>query len=358
MGPAALEQVLKPLAGMFSKSDNKNLLVGLDVSDDAAVYRIDSSHAVILTVDFFTPVVDDPYSYGAVAAANAMSDVYAMGGSVAIALNICGFPPDMPLDIISEILKGGAEKVKEAGGVLAGGHTVDDKEPKYGLSVMGLIHPENIMTKSAAKPGDIIIITKPLGTGIITTAAKAELADAAHIALAVENMAMLNKNGAEILVSHGIKCCTDITGFGLLGHALEIAQKSSVSLEISASSLPFLPGAYDYAQQWLFPGGSGRNKKAYESLVRFDSSIEEETIQLMFTPETSGGLIAAVPESEINSILEDFDKKKVFCRVIGRVNSRFMTSSGKTDSDSSCSTGNTGETVKEMGAISGIEVFA
>jgi len=177
------------------------------------------------------------------------------------------------------------------------------------------------MTKAAARPGDILILTKQLGTGIITTAAKAELADAAHVALAVENMAMLNKSASEILVLHGIKCCTDITGFGLLGHALEIAQKSGVSLEISASSLPFLPGADEYAQQWLFPGGSGRNREAYKCQVRFDLSIEEEAVQLMFTPETSGGLIASIPEADIDSVLADFEKKGVFCRVIGRVRS-------------------------------------
>lgn len=318
MGPGALAKVLKPLAGMFLQSDNKNLMVGLEVSDDAAVYRIDSSNAVILTVDFFTPVVDDPYSYGAVSAANSMSDIYAMGGRVVMALNVCGFPPDMPHEIISAILKGGAEKVKEAGGVLAGGHTVDDKEPKYGLSVMGLIHPDAVMTKGAAKAGDVIILTKPLGSGIITTAAKAGLASEEHIRLAVQYMTMLNRAASEILVSGGIRCCTDITGFGLLGHAFEMAEKSRVSLEIYADELPFIPGAREYADDWLFPGGTGKNKEAYSCAVKADSAIEEEIIELMYTPETSGGLLAAVPEDKIDLIMEEFNRQDVFCRVIGK----------------------------------------
>jgi len=319
MGPEALSEVLKPFAGMFSQKDNPDLLVGLEVSDDAAVYRITNDTACILTVDFFTPVVDDPYDYGAVAAANAMSDVYAMGGRVALALNVCGFPVDLPPEIISEILKGGAEKVKEAGGVLAGGHTVDDKEPKYGLAVMGLVHPDHIMTKGGARPGDKLLLTKPLGSGLITTAGKAGLAAADHIGTAVKHMARLNREAAEILTRHGVRCCTDITGFGLLGHASEMAAKSGVRLSLLASEAPFLPGTREYADQWLFPGGTGRNKKAYEGGIRICSDIEEEVLHLLYTPETSGGLLSAVPGDKADLVVSEFQQRGAFCRTIGTV---------------------------------------
>ncbi len=319
MGPEALSEVLKPFAGMFSQKDNPDLLVGLEVSDDAAVYRITNDTACILTVDFFTPVVDDPYDYGAVAAANAMSDVYAMGGRVAVALNVCGFPVDLPPEIISEILKGGAEKVKEAGGVIAGGHTVDDKEPKYGLAVMGLVHPDKIMTKAASRPGDTLLLTKPLGSGLITTAGKAGLAAASHIRSAVDSMARLNREAAEILTRHGVRCCTDITGFGLLGHASEMAAKSGVRLSLRASGVTFLPGTREYAEQWLFPGGTGKNKKAYEGGIRLIGDVEEEVLHLLYTPETSGGLLASVAAEKLDAVLGEFESRGVFCRVIGMV---------------------------------------
>ena len=188
MGPQALAQVLRPLHNLFTAEQYPSLLVGLEISDDAAVYRINGDVAIIQTLDFFTPVVDDPYDYGAIAAANAMSDVYAMGGEVVLALNICGFPPDLSLDIVSEILRGGAEKVAEAGGAVAGGHTVDDVEPKYGMSVMGVVHPDRVLTKAAARPGDVLILTKPLGVGIITTVLKARVAEAAHVGPAIEKL--------------------------------------------------------------------------------------------------------------------------------------------------------------------------
>lgn len=198
MGPETLAQVLRPLRELFRAKDYPQLLVGLEVSDDAAVYKINDEVAVIQTLDFFTPVVDDPYDYGAIAAANAMSDIYAMGGQVTLALNICGFPPDLPPEITSEILRGGAEKVAEAGGVLAGGHTIDDKEPKYGLSVMGLVHPGRVLTKGGAQPGDALLLTKPLGVGIITTAFKGDVADLQHVAAAVESMKKLNRQAASL----------------------------------------------------------------------------------------------------------------------------------------------------------------
>ncbi len=307
------------MAGMFSGVGDKNLLVGLEISDDAAVYKLDAERAVILTVDFFTPVVDDPYSYGAIAAANAMSDIYAMGGEVSIALNICAFPGDMDEAIITEILRGGAEKVKAAGGILAGGHTVDDKEPKYGLSVMGFVALESVMTKAQARPGDKLILTKPLGTGIITTAGKKGKAESAHIDGAIESMQLLSRTAARILVEAGIRACTDVTGFGLLGHACEMAAKSGSGMRFSASALTFLPGARDYAEMGLFPGGTGKNSQAFGPNIRFSASVDQAVRQLLCTPETSGGLLAAVPAAKLDAVLTGFEEQEAFCSLIGEV---------------------------------------
>ena len=299
MGPEALAQVLRPLGGIFNARDFPDLLVGLEISDDAAVYKISDEEAVIQTLDFFTPVVDDPYEYGAIAATNSMSDVYAMGGEVTLALNICGFPCGIEQGILTAILRGGAEKVREAGGIIAGGHTIDTKEPLYGLSVLGRVHPEKIFTKAAARPGDTLILTKPLGVGIITTAAKGEAAAPEHVAGAIASMKKLNRDAARILQKLDTRACTDITGFALLGHASEMAEKSGVDLCFSLKDIPFLDGAEEYANQWLFPGGAGRNQKCYEKHVEFASDIPDEMRQLLFTPETSGGLLAAVPEGKI-----------------------------------------------------------
>ena len=287
---------------MFRAEKYPNLLVGLEVSDDAAVYKINDEVAVIQTLDFFPPVVDDPYDYGAIAAANAMSDVYAMGGEVVLALNICGFPHDMDPAIVAEILRGGAEKVAEAGGVLAGGHTLDDKEPKYGLAVMGIVHPDRVLTKAGARPGDALVLTKPLGVGIITTALKGGVADPAHVAAAVENMKKLNRNAARLIQQVGVHACTDVTGFALLGHGYEIAEKSGVRLRFYVDKLPFLDGAIQYAENWLFPGGSCRNQSAYEQEVDFAPGISEEMQMLLFTPETSGGLLIAVPPEKLEML--------------------------------------------------------
>jgi len=295
MGPETLAQVLRPLSGIFNARDFPNLLVGLEISDDAAVYKISDAEAIIQTLDFFTPIADDPYEFGAIAAANSMSDVYAMGGEVTLALNICGFPCGLDPEILTEILRGGAEKVREAGGIIAGGHTIDAKEPLYGLSVLGRVHPDKIFTKAAARPGDALILTKPLGVGIITTAAKGDAAAKEHYANAIASMKKLNMEASRILQKIGALACTDITGFALLGHASEMAEKSGVSLHFSLNAIPFLDGAKQYAAQWLFPGGANRNQKCYENRVGFASDIPEEMRQLLFTPETSGGLLAAVP---------------------------------------------------------------
>ena len=319
MGPEALAQVLRPLQNLFRADQYPNLLVGLEVSDDAAVYKINDEVAVIQTLDFFPPVVDDPYDYGAIAAANAMSDVYAMGGEVVLALNICGFPPDLPPEIMTKILRGGAEKVTEAGGVLAGGHTLDDKEPKYGLAVMGLIHPDRVLTKAGVRPGDALVLTKPLGVGIITTALKREVTDPAHVAAAVESMKRLNRRAARLIQQVGVHACTDVTGFALLGHGYEMAEKSGVRLRFYLEKLPFLAGAEQYAKDNLFPGGSCRNRDAYARHVDLMPSISEETQMLLFTPETSGGLLVAVPPERLETLIRLFADEGQPIWVIGEV---------------------------------------
>jgi selenide,water dikinase len=307
------------LRDLFPAERYPQLLVGLSVSDDAAVYRLNDHQAVVQTLDFFTPIVDDPYDYGAIAAANAMSDVYAMGGEVVLALNICGFPPDLPPEVTSEILRGGAEKVAEAGGVLAGGHTIDDEEPKYGLSVMGLVHPDRVWTKAAARPGDILVLTKPLGVGIITTVLKADVAAPAHIAAAVDTMKRLNRQAARLLRGLGVRAVTDVTGFALLGHGYEMAETSGVRLRFHVGQIPFLEGAREYADMWLFPGGTCNNERAYEHAVTFAPGIEEEMQQLLYTPETSGGLLAAVPPDSVDALIERFDSAAHPCSIVGQV---------------------------------------
>ncbi len=318
MGPEALAQVLQPLRGMFPESRYPELLTGL--AEDAAVYRVGEDCAVIQTVDFFPPVVDDPYDFGAVAAANAMSDVYAMGGEVRLALNLCGFPEDLPLEVGQEILRGGADKVAEAGGVLAGGHTVTDPELKYGLSVMGLVHPAKLWTKAGARPGDRLVLTKPLGTGLTTTALKRRLVDSARIADSIESMKRLNRQAAALLAGHRVRACTDVTGFSLLGHALEMAEAGRVALRFAWESLPWVSGARELAAAGgSFPGGTDRNRAFYGSRVRFAASLGEIEQQALFTPETSGGLLAALPAEEFPAIAERFAREGQGLWVIGEV---------------------------------------
>jgi len=294
--------VLRPLRETFKAADFPDLLVGLEEPDDAAVYRVSEDLALVLTLDFFTPVVDDPYQYGAIAAANAMSDIYAMGGEVAMALNIAAFPRKMPPTIIAEIMRGGAEKVAEAGGVIAGGHTIDDDEPKYGLAVLGFVHPKRIATKDGAQPGDKLVLTKPLGVGIVTTAAKGDQAEPEHLEAAVGSMLALNRRAARLMQASGLHAATDITGFALLGHAHEMAEQSGVRLLFHLDRIPFLPGAMAYARQWLFPGGSCRNQDAYRAAVQLGPGVEEEMEMLLYTPETSGGLLIALPPENLQHL--------------------------------------------------------
>lgn len=281
-----------------------NLLVGLDTCDDAGVYRIDENTALIQTLDFFTPVVDDPYSYGQIAAANSLSDVYAMGGRPLTAMNIICFPTEkLPLHVLAEILRGGADKIQEAGAILVGGHSVEDNEPKYGLSVTGVVHPERIMTKAGAKPGDVLILTKPLGIGIMTTAIKGGLASAEEIDLAIEVMAALNRDAAEAMQEVGANACTDITGFGLLGHVSEMARASGVSVKITAAKVPVLEPALSYVKIGIVPAGTRTNLKYIKQFVDFDSGITEADQLILSDAITSGGLLIAVPPEKGDRLL-------------------------------------------------------
>jgi len=314
-----LAQVLRPLSDKFKPQDFPALLVGLGEPDDAAVYRINESTAIIQTMDFFPPVVDDAYSFGAITAANAMSDVYAMGGEVLLALNIAAWRDDLPLELLSEIFRGGADKVAEAGAVVAGGHTVTDQEPKYGLSVTGVVHPDRITTKGGARVGDVLILTKPLGSGLITTAGKNGVASDAHLQNAIVWMSKLNRNAARAMQEVGIRCATDITGYGLLGHAHEIADASQVALQFRADALPVLDGALEYARQKQIPGGAGRNKLYLEDKVEITRGIAEDRAEILFDPQTSGGLLIAVSQMNFDALMRALKSRGVEHWVIGEV---------------------------------------
>lgn len=279
------------------------LLVGLHTSDDAAVYRLTSELAVVQTVDFFAPVVDDAYDYGAIAAANAMSDIYAMGGDVRFALNVAAWPEDLSADLLARIFQGGTDAMATVGAVIAGGHTIRDAEPKYGLCVTGIVHPHRIITKAAAKPGDVLILTKPLGTGTITTAAKNLQADPAHLAAAIASMKRLNNVASRLAVVAGVRAGTDITGFGLLGHADEIAIKSSVGITFDADALPWLQGVREYAMQEIRTGGSARNRDYFAARVTFSEAVDDITRQMLWESETSGGLLLCLAPEAVDGFL-------------------------------------------------------
>ncbi len=291
------------------------------MSDDAAVYRIADDLALVQTVDFFPPIVDDPYTFGAIAAANALSDVYAMGGRPILALAIAGFPENFPQQIIGAILQGGADKVAEAGAVVAGGHTVIDQEPKYGLCVTGLVHPDRVTAKANARPGDILLLTKPIGTGVITTAHKRDQARPEDLAAAVASMLRLNRGAAEAAASVGVHSATNITGYGLLGHAGELARNSGVGLRIELARVPLLPGALDYARRGIFPGGLGRNREYLlgDGFVTYADGVEAAHAQLLFDPQTSGGLLLALPRATVAPLIEQMAAAGESCWEIGEV---------------------------------------
>jgi len=296
--------VLRPIQDIFSPGDYPDLLVGLGEPDDAAVWRLEEGRALVATTDFFTPVVDDPYDFGAIAAANALSDIYAMGGKPFLALNVAALPPDLPAEILTRILQGGAEKAREAGVVIAGGHTVQDKEPKYGLVVLGFVDPDRMLTKKGARPGDVLVISKPLGFGTTTTALKQDKADPTDVSEVVGWMKRLNKTAAELAVEFELNGGTDITGFSLLGHAWEMAEASGVGMRFDFEKIPFTRGARRYAQQWIFPGGSSDNRLFYGPHVSFAPDIAEPSQMLLFDAQTSGGLLMAVPPQKLDPLLQ------------------------------------------------------
>jgi selenide, water dikinase len=313
--------VLRPLQGIFNPADYPNLLVGLGEPDDAAVWKLDDERALVVTTDFFTPVVDDAYDFGAIAAANALSDVYAMGGIPFLALNIAALPPDLPIEVTTNILRGGAETARQAGVVIAGGHTVQDNEPKYGLVVLGFVNPQHMLTKKGLQPGDILVLTKPLGFGTTTTALKREQADPADVAEAVMWMKKLNKVAAELAQEFNLHSSTDVTGYSLLGHAYEMAEASGIGIRFNFDKIPFISGARRYAEQFIFPGGSYDNRLYFGTSVHFDHSLDEPSQMLLFDSQTSGGLLLAVPPGKLDQLLTRAAQMDQPVWVIGEVSS-------------------------------------
>lgn len=273
-------------------------MVGFETSDDAAVYKIDEKTAMIQTVDIFPPVVDDPYQYGKIAAANSLSDVYAMGGTPKLALNVFCFPEDLPKETVQAILQGGYEKVAEAGAVIAGGHTIKDPEPKYGLSVTGFAAPEEILLNSRMRPGDIVLLTKKIGTGVLTTAAKGELLSKQDYDIMLHSMTRLNRKAAEVMKRFPVNSCTDVTGFGLLGHAFEMAAGSACTFCLDAQAVPMLPGAKEMAELGVIPAGAYRNREYLEEVICITDSLEASVEDLLFDPQTAGGLLISLPERD------------------------------------------------------------
>ena len=293
-----------------------DLLVGNDTGDDAAVYRLDNNTAIIVTVDFFTPITDDPYEFGVIAAANSLSDVYAMGGKPLVALNIVGFPAELAVDMLGDVLKGGYDKAAEAGCLIVGGHTVDDAEPKYGLSVVGLIEPGKEVSNANAQPGDVLVLTKPIGTGIITTGCKQGITPDDILKNAVDVMATLNKGAAEAMMRVGINSCTDITGFGLMGHLRGMAKASKVGAVINASDVPILPGVWDLLEQNVVPGGTFRNMNGVEDSMDWDDALTDQQRLLMCDAQTSGGLLISVTKDNVEQLLSELEISGVGTRVI------------------------------------------
>ena len=285
------------LAGL-PRLNNPNVLVGFDTCDDAGVYRLTPECALVQTLDFFTPIVDDPYTFGAIAAANSLSDVYAMGGTPVTALSILAFPAKGDMGDLREILRGGADKLVEAGCALVGGHSVADDEIKFGYSITGTVHPNRVLANAGARPGDVLVLTKRIGTGVISTALKRGLASEDHVHASIESMMTLNRDAGEIMLRTNAHGCTDITGFGLLGHAREVAVASDVTLEIEADAVPFLPGAVEYARAGAQPGGLKNNREFAGGCVGWDRKIAQEIEALLYDPQTSGGLLISVAEPD------------------------------------------------------------
>jgi len=316
MSPTALRQLLSTLP----KPNHPDLLVGVNTMDDAGVFRLRDDLALVQTVDFFTPIVDDPYTYGAIASANSLSDIYAMGGEPLTALNIVCFPKrDMAAETLGEILQGGFDKAVEAGCVIVGGHSVDDNEMKYGLSVTGKIHPEKILTNANAQPGDALILTKPLGTGIMATAFKLGSISESQYEEMTQAMMQLNKIPSEIALQFNAHACTDITGYSLLGHAWEMAQASHVGMVLYACSVPMLSGVLKFAEEGYLTGGDVTNREYTEGCVQIDPKISEARTRVLFDPQTSGGLLVAMQSEQAEAYVQEARRQKIQAAIIGRV---------------------------------------
>ena len=296
--------VLAQLLGDIPVLRDENLLVGFDRSDDASVYKVSEELALVQTVDFFPPIADDSYTFGAIAATNALSDVYAMGGEPKLALNILAVPKELPKEAVHELLRGGYEKACEAGVIITGGHSILDPEPKYGLAVTGFVHPDRVLTNSGARPGDVLILTKPLGIGVLTTAAKAGLAEPETLAYAVKLMTTLNKAARDAMVKYRVHACTDVTGFGLLGHGTEMAQGSGVELHIHTAGLKLIPEALEFARMGILPEGMYRNRSFAEPHVD-PGQVPLEIQDLLYDPQTSGGLLMAVDPADAEALFAE-----------------------------------------------------
>lgn len=317
IGPADLSEVLRNLP---LSAPNPNLLVGLDTSDDAGVYKLNDELALVQTLDFFTPIVDEPYAFGQVAAANAISDLYAMGGKPLTVLNIVAFPiSTLPKQVLTDILRGAADKVKEAGATLVGGHSIDDKEPKFGLAVTGLVHPDKVRTNAGAKPGDKLILTKPIGVGILTTSIKKDQLNDEEITRVIGVMATLNKAAAETMEPYDVHACTDVTGFGLLGHASEMAKGSKVGIRINKTLVPVLPRVRELAEAGFVPGGTKNNYAHLEGSVTFSEELDQIDQWILCDAVTSGGLLISVEQAQAETLLDKLRIAGVDAHLIGEV---------------------------------------
>ncbi len=314
-----LTEILRPTQGIFNPADYPDLLVGLESPDDAAVWKLPDGRGLVLTTDFFTPIVDDPYDYGRIAATNAISDIFAMGGTPFMALNIAALPPDLDPVILQQIMRGGAEAARGAGVVIAGGHTVRDAEPKYGLAVVGFVDMDKMFTKGGAQPGDTLILSKPLGFGTTTTALKRGKASAVAVNSVVKWMTTLNRDASQLALDFGLKAVTDVTGYSLLGHSSEMVKASGVAFRIHYDQVPFLPEALPYAREGIFPGGANDNREFYSPNVTFERELEDWQKMTLFDPQTSGGLLMAVPHDRIEALQKRAVESNLPLWVIGEV---------------------------------------
>lgn len=315
VGAGTLAQLLE---GFQTHSDPR-LIVGYDKSDDASVYVLDDHTALVQTTDFFPPIVDDPYLYGQIAAANALSDVYAMGGEPKLALNIMCLSPEMEKETVHQILRGGYSKAYEAGAIITGGHTIQGAEPIYGLAVSGFVHPDKVLTNSGAKPGDVLILTKPLGVGVLTTAAKADLVEKDVLDRIYQQMATLNKTARDIMVQYPVHSCTDVTGFALLGHSFEMAQGSGCTIHLQTERIPFHPEALPFAEMGFIPAGAYRNREFAQQGVKVVGQVSRAMQDLCYDPQTSGGLLMAVPKEHAQACLAQLQEQIPQAQAIGYV---------------------------------------